>query len=403
VARNAQGIDEARALTRLAFDELGGAARGIGDIQLAVAQRVFTFVGPGGLPARLAYDAITGGVYAALHGGARVAGTAAAAVLPPTRTALSSDPRGAALLAAINGLIGDALEREGSALTAPIAVRVDGEPVPPEPGPLADAFPDATPRLVVFLHGLMETEFAWRLGGRETYGERLARDLGTTPVDVRYNTGRRISQNGRDLCRLLDELAAAWPVEVEEIALVGHSMGGLVARSACHRASADDVPWVGHVRHVVSLGTPHMGAPLEQAVHAASAALAALPETRPFARFLRRRSGGIRDLQHGSLVDADWEGRDPDALRHAACQEVPLLEGVKHCFVSATITRDPRHPVGRVVGDWLVLQDSASGRGRTRRLPFREEDGLHVGGAGHLALLNHPAVYEKLREWLSSP
>jgi pimeloyl-ACP methyl ester carboxylesterase len=403
VARFAPEIDETRALTRLAFDELAGAARGIGDIQLAVAGRVFTFVGPGGVPVRLAHDAITGGVYAALHGGARLAGLAAATALPASRrAALSTDPRGAAVLAAINGLIGDALEREGSPLTAPMAVRVDGEPVAVEPEPLAAAFPAATGRLVVFLHGLMETEFAWRLGGRATYGERLARDLGVTAVDVRYNSGRRVSQNGRALCELLEALVAAWPEPVTEIALVGHSMGGLVARSACHRASLDDAAWVRHVRHVVSLGTPHMGAPLEQAVHAASAALSALPETRPFGRFLRRRSGGIRDLQHGSLVDEDWEDRDPDALRHAACEEVPLLDGVKHCFVSATVTRDPRHPVGRVVGDWLVLQNSASGRGRTRRLPFREEDGLHVGGAGHLALLNHPAVYEKLREWLAS-
>ena len=47
-------------------------------------------------------------------------------------------------------------------------------------------------------------------------------------------------------------------------------------------ASQDGAAWVPHVRHVVSLGTPHMGAPLEQAAHVASAALRALPETRPF-------------------------------------------------------------------------------------------------------------------------
>jgi pimeloyl-ACP methyl ester carboxylesterase len=284
-----------------------------------------------------------------------------------------------------------------------MAVRAGGEGVELERGALSLAFPEARPRLVVFLHGLMETEFAWRLGGRETYGERLARELDCTAVEVRYNTGRRVSRNGLDLAVLLRDLVDEWPVEVTDIALVGHSMGGLVARSACHRAARDGYDWARHVHHVVSLGTPHMGAPLEQAVHRASAALDAVPELRPLSHFLRRRSGGIRDLQHGSLVDQDWEGRDPDALRHAACEEIPLLEGAKHCFVSATITRDPRHPVGRVVGDWLVLQNSASGRGRTRRLAFREEDGHHVGGAGHLALLNHPAVYEKLREWLSAP
>ncbi len=144
-----------------------------------------------------------------------------------------------------------------------------------------------------------------------------------------------------------------------------------------------------------------MGAPLEQAVHVLSAGLARLPETRPVANLLRRRSGGIRDLRQGSLVDEDWRDCDPDALRAAACAEVPLLEGATHCFVSATITRSQRHPLGRLLGDTLVLAPSASGRSRTRRIPFEEEYGMHVGGASHFALLNHPAVYEKLRAWLA--
>jgi hypothetical protein len=157
---------------------------------------------------------------------------------------------------------------------------------------------------------------------------------------------------------------------------------------------------VTDVRHVISLGSPHMGAPLAQGVHYASAALGALPETRPLAGFLRRRSGGIRDLRLGSLVDEDWRELDPDALRAAACQEVPLLDGATHCFVTATVTQSPKHPLGRLVGDTLVLQSSGSGRSRSRRIGFRDEDGLHLGGTHHLALLNHPAVYPRLRDWL---
>jgi hypothetical protein len=179
-------------------------------------------------------------------------------------------------------------------------------------------------------------------------------------------------------------------------------MGGLVARSACYYAAGEDARWVRHVRHVVSLGSPHLGAPLEQAVHYASAALHALPETRPFGAFLRRRSAGIRDLRAGSLVDEDWRDRHPDALMRVACQEVPLLEGATHCFVAATVTRSPKHPVARLIGDWLVLEPSASGRSRARRIPFKTEHGMHVGGANHVALLNHPAVYPRLREWLAT-
>ena len=152
--------------------------------------------------------------------------------------------------------------------------------------------------------------------------------------------------------------------------------------------------------HVITLGTPHLGAPLEQGAHRAAVALHRMPETRMLAGLLRRRSAGIRDLRHGSLVDEDWQGRDPEALRAAACQEVPLLAGATHCFISATLTRDPSHPVGRLLGDSLVLVPSATGRGRTRRIPFDERYGLHVGPTHHLALLNHPEVYERLRGWL---
>jgi hypothetical protein len=118
--------------------------------------------------------------------------------------------------------------------------------------------------------------------------------------------------------------------------------------------------------------------------------------------FLKKRSAGIRDLRHDSLVDEDWRGRDPEALRAVACTEVPLLPRATHCFVSATITRDPRHPLGRLLGDILVLKPSATGRGKTRRIPFCDEHGHYIGGTHHLALLNHPEVYERLHGWLAA-
>jgi pimeloyl-ACP methyl ester carboxylesterase len=395
--------DEVRSLARLGFQELSAAAGGLWGFHRAIATRAFRASGPGALPARAMHDAISSGVYSSLAGATRLIGAAADTALGRRLVqdgrALSSTPRGALVVGAVTGLIGDELERQGSDLAEPMSVRLDGRAV--EPADFAAAVDAPTERLVVFAHGLMESEFAWRLGGAEPYGARLRRELGFTPVELRYNTGRHISENGRSLADLLEQLAQGWPVEVERIVLVGHSMGGLVSRSACHQAAVRGDTWVEHVRHVISLGTPHMGAPLAQGVHWASAALHALPETRPLASFLRRRSAGIRDLRQGSLVDADWLDRDPDALRAVACEEVPLLEGAMHCFVAATVTSNPRHPVARLVGDYLVLEASASGRARDRRIPFEAEQGMVVGGAHHIALLNHPAVYEQLRDWLA--
>ena len=304
----------------------------------------------------------------------------------------------------IDGLIGDELERSRSVLHEPMSVRVDGEVVACRRPELARAFPEATRRIVVFVHGLMGTEFPWSWWAAEnggTYGTRLAGDLNLTPVYVRYNSGRHISENGRSLAELLEQMVAAWPVEVDEVAVIGHSMGGLVSRSACYRGSELGHAWTRRVRHVISLGSPHMGAPLAQAVHYAAAGLHRLPETRPLAGLLRRRRSGIRDLRYGSLVDEDWQDCDPDVLGAKACKEVPLLDGATHCFIAATIMTAENHPLSRLIGDVLVLQPSASGRSRSRRIPFEAEYGMHLGPAHHLALLNHPMVYQRLREWLS--
>ncbi|MET8776938.1 alpha/beta hydrolase [Nocardia sp. NPDC004654] len=392
---------EVRALARLAGDELGGAVDGIATIHRAVSDRVFAAVrwgvGPAAEPVKVVHDAISDGVYrivgtAAITAGAVGERAADIPGAPPSRTVW-----GSGFLAALQGLIGDRLEDGMPILAAPMSLRVDGNPVAPE-SITAHLAPSG--HLVVFLHGLVETEHAWRLGGRATYGERLATDLGCACVQVRYNSGLHISENARELSDLMERLVEHWPVPVRRISLVGHSMGGLVARAACFGAAQEDRVWVRSVRQVVCLGSPHLGAPLEQVVHRLSAALVRLPETRPVGRMLRRRSAGIRDLRHGSLVDEDWRGVDADALERRAVREVPLLEGADHYFVTATFTRSARHPLGRVFGDGLVLSPSGSGRGRARRLGFLEENGLHLPGANHFTLLNHEAVYEALRGWL---
>ncbi len=363
---------EREALAELLSDEVAGMPGGIRNVHGAIAGRVFSALGPKAAPVRVLHDEIARGSYFGVRAGLFLAGRAAGAAWQGERQ-LSTTAGGAAVIAAVNGLRGDVLEREGSPLALPMSARRRGAPVPPS------AFAGAS-RLAVFVHGLGETEFAW---GRDPYGDRLP---GWTPLYLRYNTGRHVSENGASLAALLDE------IDAPEIALIGHSMGGLVARSACHLGG----DWTSRVRVTASLGTPHSGAPLEQAVHVASAGLHALPETRPLARFLRRRSAGIRDLRRGSLVDEDWRDQDPDALRARACAEVPLHDGPTHCFVAATVTRSPEHPVGRLLGDTLVLTGSASGRGR---LEF--QDGLELGGTHHLALLNHPAVHEQLLRWLA--
>ncbi len=340
--------EERHALASLLTQEAAGAPGGIQGVHAAIAERVFRALGPRAAPVRAMHDTIARGSYVGARAGIALAGRVAGEAY--ARRPGAANPH---VVAAVNALRGDALERDGNPVALGMTFRDRGEIV---------ALPSAD-RLAVFVHGLGETEFAW---GREPYGDRLP---GWTPVYLRYNTGRRIADNGASLAALLRDTDAS------EIALIGHSMGGLVARSACHHGG----DWTARVRITVSLGTPHLGAPLAQAVHHAGTGLAVLPETRPFANLLNRRSAGIRDLRHGFLLD-----------------EIPLLDGATHCFVAATVTRTASHPVGRLIGDALVLAPSASGRGQ---LEFQH--GFELGGAHHLALLNHPEIHERLVSWLA--
>ena len=403
--------EEIAALGDLASEAAAGATQQIREMHDGIARRVWRRVGPAALPVRLAHDRIATSAYAAAgeltRAVVRAGAHAASATRPPDARSVQRSPAGRAVLSALNGAFGDTLERRGNPLALPMAFRRAGRDLQEIDTPsLAAAYPNAKPRLAVFVHGLCETDDAWnwqpaRPQRHVPYGHRLEIELGYSPLYLRYNTGRHISENGRDLAQQLERLIAAWPTRVDEVALIGHSMGGLVSRSACHYGAGSDC--VAKVRHVVTLGTPHRGAPLEQVTNAATAALARLPETRPLARALNLRSSGIKDLRYGYLVDECWVDQDCDAYLQDTSREIPFLLTARHYFICATLSREADAPVGRIIGDLLVLQPSAWAHAeRGKRVQFPIEHYYHLGGANHFDLLNHPAIYEQIRRCLQS-
>jgi pimeloyl-ACP methyl ester carboxylesterase len=391
---------EIREVGRLAGEAVGGVALFAMEMHEGIASRVFKALGPLGVPARFVHDGAVGAVYPtvrrALAAGPRAGAARLALSAPPDALSASSSLPGSLAIAALNGAIGDVLEAGGSELALEMTLRRGGAEHDPATAE------DATGRLAVFVHGLCETDDAWRLFAADgvSYGDRLADELGYTPLYARYNTGLHISDNGRRLSELLDQVMASWPVPVEEIALFGHSMGGLVSRSACQQGQDAGAAWVEPLRHVFCLGSPHLGAPLEKAANVAGWALGRLPETRPFAKLLNGRSVGIKDLRFGSCAEADWCDCDPDEFLRDRCQDVPFLETATYYFVGATLSRSENGMLGRVMGDLLVRYPSASGNGRRRRIPFELDNGFHLPGATHFHLLGHPAVYGQLRSWL---
>jgi pimeloyl-ACP methyl ester carboxylesterase len=352
------------------------------DVHRAVGSRVFGLTGPAAAPVRVVHDGISRGVYGLLGSALRAGG---ACLRRADRRGRGGPPiqrvrAGRRTAAIVNGLIGESLGAERHPMAIPMTARVRGRDVTDYAG----TYPDATGDVVVFLHGLVEDDESWRFGaapGGLTYAERLKADTSWTPVVLRYNTGLPVARNGALLSELLTDLLRGWPTPVRNLALVGHSMGGLVALAACDRASHGARPgdpvtsaaWTPLVRHVVCLGTPHLGAPLEQLVYRGARVLGAFPESSPFARILDTRSAGILDLRQ-AVVDCT------------------PLEGVSyHCF-SASL----RGPLGLLLGDLLVRRASATGR-----IPGATSQ--HLQDTHHFQLLNHPEVYADLRRRLTHP
>ncbi len=403
--------DEIEALGDLAGDAAVGATKQIQEFHTGVARRVWRQVGPAALPVKLVHDQIAKRAYSAageltravVRGGARAASRAQA----PGAPSIQGSAAGRAVISALNGAFGDTLVRRRNALALDMTIRRKGHDVEITRPALRNAYPNPRPRLAVFVHGLCETDEAWNgfpalpAARHVPYGHRMEIELGYTPIYLRYNTGRHISENGRDLAELLENLVAEWPTDVHELVLIGHSMGGLVSRSACHYGVGSAC--VAKVHHVFTLGTPHRGAPLEQAANAASVALARLPETRPIAKALNLRSSGIKDLRYGYLLDECWMDQDCDAYLRNTSREVPFLATARHYFICATLTREPAAPVGRIIGDLLVLRPSAwAQESDTKRLRFPIEHYYHLGKASHFDLLNHPAIFDQMRRCLQS-
>jgi pimeloyl-ACP methyl ester carboxylesterase len=297
-----------------------------------------------------------------------------------------------AVLAALNGVLGDHLAATGNPLAIPMRWRQGGEP----------AAPSAGRRLLVLAHGLCMNDLQWNRKGHD-HGSALARDLGFTPVYLLYNSGLHISTNGRAFAGLLEGLVARWPVPVEEMVILGHSMGGLVTRSACHYGRTAGHAWLHPLKKIVFLGTPHHGSALERGGNRIDSALDISRYTAPLGRLGKIRSAGITDLRHGNVLDEDWAGHDRFEKSEDPRQPILLPDGVQ-CYAMAAAAREAGSLKTRLFGDGLVPVKSALGRHEEagRNLHFPESRQWIAPGMTHFDLLHRPEAYEKIREWLAA-
>lgn len=390
-----------RGITRLTTDAIVGVA----DMVEAVHANVLDLPGILGRSVPRQTRGIPGFVYRSVRGAALWVGSgvdAALARFTPLLDKIGAPPQREALLAALNGMLGDHLAATGNPLAIESTLRVDGEPLTLKRRAIAEALPDASGRLLIMVHGLCMNDRQWRHGGHD-HGAALAEELGYTRINLHYNTGLRIYDNGRGFADALEKLIAAWPVSVESIAIVGHSMGGLVARSACHAAAEKKQKWLSRLDKMIFLGTPHHGAPLERAGSWVDLLIGLSPYSAPFARLGKLRSAGIQDLRHGNVRADDGRDRDGDGLADGRTP-LPLPDGVL-CYAVATSAGAARRTKANeeTRTDGLVTIASALGQHADRAFDLGIPASRRWVGHGinHLQLLSADAVYRQLSHWLS--
>lgn len=354
-----------------------------------------------------ALQGTSGLVYGAIRSVTNLVGNgvdAALAHLQPELVHLDSSPEREAAVSILNGVLGDHMSRQRNPMTITMSFRRDGKVLELARESLESAIAQPSAKLLVMLHGHCMNELQWCRNGHN-HGEVLAATNGYTPVYLRYNTGLHISENGRTLSGLLEELVHNWPVPVEEVCIVGYSMGGMVARSAIHYGEEAGHHWLGQVHKLLFVGTPHHGSMLEQAGNVVDKALEISPYSHALSRLGKIRSAGTTDLRHGNLIDEDWIDHNRFAHFSDQRQVSQLPKNIKCYAIAAMIAREHREVHGQLVGDGLVPVKSALGQHRDKRralhIPARQQKVFY--GTNHLGLLDSQPVCAQLQEWMAQP
>ncbi len=352
---------------------------------------------------------VTGLVYRSIHGITGLVGATTDVALRqivPRLPQPDSTPERDRAVAALNGVLGDHLEATDNPLALPMRLRYQGQTLAPEPDQLSAMLPPNDGKIAIFLHGLCMSDHHWTPDCQDSSRTDLTRavldEAGYLPLRLTYNTGRRIHANAREFAEQLEALLQAWSVPINDVVLVGHSMGGLVARSACRFAELAGHRWIRQTRHLITLGSPHHGAPLERIGHQVDRALALTPFSRPFTRLGGIRSAGITDLRSGNLFGDDGPPPDQSSVAgNSSCvrQDPPNL---RICTLAACLGSTPREKRSRLLGDGLVPVDSALGHhpDPLLNMVLPPADQELVCDLGHLDLPTNSAVAATILRWL---
>jgi triacylglycerol lipase len=300
----------------------------------------------------------------------------------------------------LNGVIGDYLQQTQNPLSIEMDFYFKEQPLKGDLSAVKSEFPEAKNNICIFIHGSAAAETNWIKKSKVNYSDSIYKEYQYLPLFLRYNSGLHISENGELLNVLLEQLVLDHPID--NIVIIGHSMGGLIFKSAAYYAQQNNYEWVHKTNHVFYLGSPHHGAPLEKLGAMAQSFFKQIntPYTKIAHQLVNIRSNGVKDLRHGYLTHEEWQADELDDFPINRKKPVPKTAGYAEYAIAATLSEDHESILAHWFGDFMVQKSSALGHSQNEELhlDFEPENTLLVTNTGHIPLMYHPKVIEFILE-----
>ena len=291
------------------------------------------------------------------------------------------------ILSVLNGVIGDYLEEKENPLKITMQFRYQSKTLAIDPKSIKAAYPKVNGKILLMIHGSCMNDLQWTRKDHN-HGKIIATELNKTPIYLKYNSGLHISSNGKNLNNLLEELVKNWPVPIEELVIIAHSMGGLVSRSALYYGEQNQKKWTQHVKKIVFLGTPHHGSYVERTGNYLDLILESIHYAKPFARLGKIRSAGVTDLRYGNLIDEDWKDDHRFEIKNDKRRNIQLSKQIEFYTIAAVIGNEKTSLSTQILGDTLVDVKSALGQHKNpdKNLNFKKENIWISYDSNHLEL-----------------
>ncbi|MFT6264264.1 MAG: pimeloyl-ACP methyl ester carboxylesterase [Oleiphilaceae bacterium] len=313
----------------------------------------------------------------------------------------------------LNSMIGEYLEKEKNPLAIQMGFYHRSKKLSLDTPLTQQLNAPLSNKVVILVHGLTQLETVWDFpksgssneliinhyigaffdtpkdSGKEDYGSKLQEEFGYTPFYLRYNTGLSLEKNGRNFAAQLSKLFRSYPIAINELMLIGFSMGGTLLRHAQYSAQNNQFQWLSILSKCIYLGSPNESSPLDRMGYISRDILRRFPMRwiNLWADRIGHRSNRLQSLKQGMKLLNESQDRVVEGVSYA--------ESSRHYFIKSGINVDEQGVLSRVLGDTLVAEN----RSIFSSAPANSQTARIEGLSYDYSIAHSDRVYHLLAAW----